>query len=529
MPETSLETRRSGRPSGLSAAGHEREPLGAEVAGGGVRGAVDLGLDREVPVVDVLDERRPGRVGHVVDHDAADALEGDVGVEPAADLADRDGLGLGALGVAPRVERVLVVVGVEGARERRGRLALEVVARVEHLRQPGAGHLVDRERPAAKGDEPVLVAVAVGVAGRRADFEPAEPGVGLERGGVRERRRVEREALDPGLVAVAGVALVGRGDVDRPADLERRHGVGLAGAEHGDRPDVDAGVAVGRVDPVAGRAVVLEPEPVDARERPRGEVDDGERVGLLDRDVGRRAEHGDVLGLEVLGHAGRGGVEEDAAVELAVAAAARVEVGEPDRGHRRLAEVVGPEAGREVDHRDRPLGVHAAVRLALVGDDDVAAVVGEREPVGERADGDGAEEGAGGGDVEPDLAVVGLGLGLDGHGDDPVGDGDAVGAAAREADREGERGGGRVREVERLDLAGVGVDEEGPLGARVVGDDLGGPLVEETGLVGAQHLERRGRLGVGAGRQERDDGEEREAHVGRGEGPVPYGRHPPRL
>ena len=60
-----------------------------------------------------LELHAPG-AGHVEDHDAADPLEAHEGVGAAADPAEHDALGLGALVVAAGVEAlVLLVVRVE--------------------------------------------------------------------------------------------------------------------------------------------------------------------------------------------------------------------------------------------------------------------------------------------------------------------------------------------------------------------------------------------------------------------------------
>ncbi len=79
----------------------EGDPLRPEVAG-----RARSGVAGEVPVVDVLDDQRLARVGHVVDDDAADSLEPDERLGSLADDPDLDALGLGAL-VSLRVSNEL--------------------------------------------------------------------------------------------------------------------------------------------------------------------------------------------------------------------------------------------------------------------------------------------------------------------------------------------------------------------------------------------------------------------------------------
>src|SRR5262245_27028419 len=103
----------------------EVEALGPEVARG-----PGLWVAGEVAVVQVLDEARVARVGHVPDHDAADPLQPDERVRLLADDAEGEALRLRPLVVGARVEAVvLLVVGVELARD--GGQLLERVARVE--------------------------------------------------------------------------------------------------------------------------------------------------------------------------------------------------------------------------------------------------------------------------------------------------------------------------------------------------------------------------------------------------------------
>ena len=88
---------------------NEQDALGAEIARLGALFRqlfvlfADLGrIDREIAEIDLLLKRRSGRIGHVVDVDAADPLRRNEGVAAAADRADRDDLRFGsAIGALP--------------------------------------------------------------------------------------------------------------------------------------------------------------------------------------------------------------------------------------------------------------------------------------------------------------------------------------------------------------------------------------------------------------------------------------------
>ena len=67
----------------------------------------------------------------VIDHDAADSLEADKGVDVSADLANHDTFWLRPLVIAAAVKRIVPVVGVEVFRQSSGRDLLKVVTTVK--------------------------------------------------------------------------------------------------------------------------------------------------------------------------------------------------------------------------------------------------------------------------------------------------------------------------------------------------------------------------------------------------------------
>ncbi|CAH0239462.1 hypothetical protein SRABI128_02643 [Microbacterium sp. Bi128] len=493
----------------------ERDALGAEVAG---RGRLDVG--GSVPVVDVGDVRRVLRVGDVVDHHPARALEPDEGVRAAVDHTDGDVLGLGALVVAAVVDGVVVVRDVEQLGSDLLQLLLELVARVEDESALG---VPDRERAAAVG-----VQLAVAAVGRLAevgdDLESSEVRVGRaagQRGGLADRGEVLlAEILDAGFVdevaPLAAVALVGGDEVGRglAADVRRvgrdpvRH---VQALQARDRADVDPAVLVAGVQ--SARAPVLVAQGQDAGHLGLGEVDRRDGVGLLQRDVGDGSVDGDVLGLEVardpvgrqggralIGRGDVGAEDPDLRVErLGAALLEGAEAGGLDRALRGSG-----EGGCQGDDADRALGVTREVvrRLALVGDDGVGAVLGERDHVGQSADGDLAELRARGVVLvrveEHEVTGGGLVLGLEGDdAETVVADGDGVGHAGR-CDVEQLHRLGRVAVVEHRHGAGLRVHDEEAVAVRL--HDLGGGLLVDVGVVGAD----RGQADRGAGRAVRD-------------------------
>ena len=247
-----------------------------------------------------------------------------------------------------------------------------------------------------------------------------------------------------------------------------------------------------------GQAGILVAER-DERDRPaRDQIHDGQRVVLLERNPGRGGvgRNGDVLRLEILGDGRVGTVDADGRVQVHA-----VEGGEARGGHGALRQVL--DAIGEIDDADGAFRVLVVslVRLALVGDDHLAAVGSEGEHVGQRADLDGGQRIAVG--VEEDgLAVGGLFVGLDCGSEHTIVNVYAVGrdTPGRDVDGAHERGGGRVAQVEHVYAACCHVDDERALRAGVEGDDLGRRAVEDARDIAAQGGQGKGwgrRLGAG--------------------------------
>ena len=248
--------------------GYEDEAFGAQVpradkvaAGGVIR--VETG--REIPVVDVRDERGRGRQGDIVNHDAADPLKADEGVDAVVDGSRNHGLGFGALVVAAAVERpVFIVVGVEVFGNQIRQTAFEVVTTVEYEISSG---IPDGKRPAAVGEQPIVVAVAVAVTQARGRLQPAQVRVILQACGVGKRRGIQHEVGNAGFFAeaviVPRVPLVRRNHKCPTSGFKRGDCVRLVHAEHRPLSNQDAAISIAGIERVVRRAVVLEAERYD--------------------------------------------------------------------------------------------------------------------------------------------------------------------------------------------------------------------------------------------------------------------------
>ena len=486
------EQRRAGR---VAVGGDEAQHLRAEVGRG-------TGKRR-----DVGDVGGVGRIGDVVDDDAALPLQADEGVDPAVDGADGDALGLRPLVVRAVVRRVghdLIVV--EPLRRDLREDLLELAAGLAHLGD-GAVVVLAEDRDAAPAQRVELVdhAVVVGIAGAQQHVEAGIGRVGLEELEFGRQAAVGDTAQAGDVAGIVGaadhplIALVGGDEVGRAAGRERGHGIRLEQAVDrrvgGGRGDADRGgpvraVAVGGVELVAGQGVVDRAQRLD-RDRRRagiGEIDDGDAVHLLQGDVGEAVvgRDRDVFGLDV----GRRAVpRRDGEAAGAQGGLAAVEAVEPDgRGHRGVG-----RAARDVDDRDPADRVAAGGGLlTLVGDEDPAAVAGEGKLVGADADGEGAQQAAVGVEQgDPARRVAGrVGVG-DGH--EAVEDRDRVDRAVlfqtREQDLAGLAQGAGGIERDDLDAALVGVLDVESARRRVVGHHFG---------VGRRLRRRIVRGGVGA-------------------------------
>ena len=329
----------------------------AEALGGHV--ALDVG--REFPGVDVVDEGGLGGVGDVIDHHAADALQGDESVGSAVDGAHGGPLRLGALLAGAVLQADVVVGAVEEVREVLGGDGLEGAAAVIDLLQAAFRDAQDGEGAAA--EEVVHAALqAVILAG-------VEPGhLFLE--GLAVGRRLALDLVDIGLRVHrpgTGVALVGGDEIGGPIHLIEGDGV-----RHPDALQVIVGVGgvglviVAEVDGDLG--VVLKAHGINAGELTLCDVQHGDGVGLLAGDVGGVVVAGDVLRLQI--HGGEGVLlQDDALRHQGLAGVGAVKGGE--------VHGFGSEGGR-FDDGHGTLGVHRA--LSGIAQSGLALVGGEDEP-----------------------------------------------------------------------------------------------------------------------------------------------------
>ena len=257
--------------------------------------------------------------------------------------------------------------------------------------------------------------------------------------------------------------------------------------------DRDAAVAVARIQPVARCAVVLVAEPPIRRNRASSTSSIAIALASWSETYASRPPNAVVM-YSGSSPTSRIGPSRGTPSKRAVRARARL------TPRRRSTTVT------------LPAGSTTPSWLALVGDQQRLAVVGEREHVGQRPGGDAREVGAG--DIEElDASGVRLRdrLHRDGHDAVLAGrDVDRVRPAAiwREVDRAGQRRGGRVRGVVDVEPVGGRVGGEDPLRCRRVGGDLGAALALRRGS--SQRLEcdgRRSRPGGGRQRQRGRGGE----------------------
>ena len=145
------------------------------------------------------------------------------------------------------------------------------------------------------------------------------------------------------------------------------------------------------------------------------------------------------------------------------------------------------------------LGIEGVGRLALVGNQRVAAVGGEVHVIGQGAYAYAPKLLAGFGIEEQRLAVVGFvrllyrgdgqAIGAHGHGVDFL-----VPAGGEGADLARLSG---IGGIEDIDLAGARIDGEDALGRSVVGDDFGGGFAQHAGFMGTDGGQLQ--CGVGGG------------------------------
>ncbi len=458
-----------------------------------------IGVHRKAAVVGVRVVVRPddakrdrGRVspgGLPVDVENGDVVIGVVGERltvddlPKVEPFDREPIGDAVGGIVTHVDRreALTVARPRGVAD----ALIGVEARRDALRRRG---FVDAE-------------------GVR-DLQSPEL-IGILEGRVGEDGRVQDELGHARLFEVPGVSFVGRHEHRFRPDRRCDDGVGLIHAEDGPGLNIDGTVLVAGVETVAHHAVVFVAERHDTHGFGR-EVHDRERVVLLEGDVGRAVGRRGELRLQVFGNRWRRIVRcaDDADAVRNARESAERDRGDPER--------------RGVNEADGAFRIDAVVRLAFVGDDEGAAVGRKGDPVGQRADLHDINCGCG--DVceircevdEHDHAEVGLRIGLDGHGEQIARGGHAVRSPRGEGrgsvglregvdvDRGEERRRGRRVEIQHVDGAGIGVDEEDAVPCGIEGGDFGRPFVEDVGFVGAKKAEGRVLLGERRRRTDRE-------------------------
>ena len=300
-----------------------------------------------------------------------------------------------------------------------------------------------------------------------------------------------------GLVGGDGVRLEHAVDVGGPGDVDDR---ALA-------------VTVGEVQLVAGRAMILVAQSHHIGHGGAGDVHDGQRIVFLQRHPGRLAVrgHGNVFGLQVVGHGGRSqavcGRAEDAHAlgqQLRLLAVEGLEVGSARHG-------LGGRA--HIDHADRAFGVDLVViaGLALVGDQNGLAVGGEGQHIGQGAHGHFGDHAELVGVIDDDHALVRLDRCLHGCSHQAAMHGHAVDGGPRtqrelcgiQAGQHARCGG--VAHVQHVERTLLGVDHKAALGDGIESRNFGGALQKNARLIAADFLqrERGGRL-LGLGCRRRD-------------------------
>src|SRR5699024_9289492 len=245
-----------------------------------------------------------GKRGHVIDHDAAGALQGHEGIGAAVHRTNRDALRLRSLLARAVIHHGVVVGAVVVIGQVPGGEGLKVVAAGEHLGDAVLPGLINGKGAAA--EEVVLAAVqAVKVLHLEEDHLALQagvlPGDGSSGGGHALLAEVllvlaEVEGAQILVAPLSGVALVGGDQIGFAVHLEGGDAVG--------HPDAhEAAVGPGRigvillVDINGGDAVVLKTCGVDPVKGTGGQIQHGDGIVLLQGDIGLAAGYGDILRL----------------------------------------------------------------------------------------------------------------------------------------------------------------------------------------------------------------------------------------
>ncbi len=454
-------------------------------------GAVGFGDDDDAFGIEITSANQRGDVGRserirdIKHQRQVRTLQADEGEGAGTERRHGHAFRLGAFVVAAAVIEVAVV--------QRGDDHFDHVTAVE---DDGTRGIEDGEAASAIHEDLVDVAVVVRVAtqaGKVGDGEPSEVGVELQSGCVRE---------DGGIEHIAGVAdgggLVRSDEVIAVVALIRGHIVGLtAGGEGSDgvrHVEAKHRLAGARVlhsvlvaEVGAEGAEVLFAERSHAGEGGAGDVEHGDRVGLLQRNHGLRAigRDGEVFRLKV---GGRHAVIEDADTGGFESGGLRIEGGEIGglHGSSDTSGIDGDDAHRalgSIGHGDLDGDLRLG-KLTLIADEQLGAIGSEGDVIGHHADGGVTDQRTRGGIEEDHEAGICLRIADDGggehagvaaaafahgHGRDVIA-GEADDAECGGCDRIDEHRSRRISQVHDLDAdAGGGT---GAVGKRIKGRDL---------------------------------------------------------
>ena len=210
---------------------------------------------------------------------------------------------------------------------------------------------------------------------------------------------------------IPGIPLIGGHHVGHAIDRVGGDSIGHVDAIDGPVTNIDDVVAVADIQLVARIPVILEAQGPNVGEGARREVHLDDGVVFLQGDIGRRAivANGHIFRLKGCGDVSTGARDPDAR-EIGSHKAIEGHGGHVGCGH-------GGRPSGNIDDTDGPSRIDRviAARLPLIGHHHRVAIGRNRHGVGQRAHFDRGEEGAVGRLIESDVAVIGFGLGGNGH------------------------------------------------------------------------------------------------------------------
>lgn len=269
--------------------------------------------------------------------------------------------------------------------------------------------------------------------------------------------------------------------------------------------DLDRTVSIARVELVRCEAMIFAPKRNDFAEVRRVEIrqiEHPDRIRFLQRNPGRLpvVSHGDVLGLEVLGHGRVWSVDAHAGGTQVVRLA--IELIEPGSAHDpcrlQLAGVERVLDSTQVDDAHRTLWIDrvADVRLRLVRHEHGLAVGRERDHVGQRPDLKLGETLQRLRIEEHDFAGVGLGISGKHHGDEPLKDRNTVRVTTGLRERPDLVWVGGIGDIEHIDALRLRVHDEQSLAHGIMLDDLGSARATNTRVVTPDRAELQLQRGI---------------------------------